>query len=128
MTLVEVVLSIFLAAMVIGGTMASIFMATQCTKIAAQHTAAMQLCMQMIETLRTAEFDDLVAENYPPENGIPLVAAKTSGNPVLCTRSVAISNADSAGIEARRVQILVAWNYRGMNRSVPYETIIYKFH
>jgi type II secretory pathway pseudopilin PulG len=130
MTLLEVLIAVFVSALVIGGVMMSIVMATESTLAATQETAAMQLCMELAEELRSRPFEDLdpdsAEENFPQENGLTLHAPQIGDNTVTCNRSVTIANADDGDIEGRRIVVTVAWNNRGMARTTSYETIIYR--
>lgn len=127
MTLIEVLVALILSAMVLGGVLMSIVMAANSTVAASQHTAAMQLCMELAEEMRDAEFDDLVQENYERQDGLLLMAPVLGDAQVTCSRAVVISDASVEGIDGRRVVITVTWRNRAMNQSVSYETIIYRF-
>ena len=128
MTLIEVIIAITIGALTTGGLLMSLFMAAQGSLIASQHSAAMQLCIQTIEEMRASDYEDIDSEHFPSQEGIELTTADRSGNAVLCEEKIKISDDSSENIEAKRIKIDVNWRYRKLDNSVPYETIIYKFH
>jgi len=127
-TLIEVLVALVITALVVGGMMTSIIMASESTRTAAQHTAAMQLCVELVEEMRSVEFEQLVPANYPLQPSVTLMAPKSGDNTILCTRSVELTDADTEDIEARRVVVKVEWRAGNRPQKVKYETIIYRFH
>ncbi len=126
MTMIEVLVAGFIATLAIGALWMSIVMASETTAAAAQHTAAMQLCMELAERIRATPFADVHQADFPLENSLTLTLPESiSGRQARCQRQVVITDESTTNLPAKRIQIAVRWQARGRNQQQTYETIIY---
>ena len=128
-TLIEVLVSIFLLALVVVGTMQLFVFGRTQINYQGHKSEAVELAQQRLEEL----FADLFASRYDS------VVAKTENNlpldNLLCTRTTTVEAvddsadglgaADTDGTEDyRRVTATVSWNERGKTTSVALQTLI----
>ncbi len=112
LSLVEVMVSILLLAMLGGAVGRSLIMARQITAASSQRVSAYGLCEARLEQSRGSDYSDVVATNFPTENGLTLshLSGETQ-QALLCNRSVTIQ--DLYYPDRKEVVVNVDWTYRG---------------
>jgi len=114
MTLLEVCISAFCSMLIIGSAMMSLIQASWEAALTAQHTAAMCLCQERLETIRAdPNIAHITTDNYPSETNLQLTHTESpSSIEITCSRTVAITDISTAAETAKRINVLVSWTYR----------------
>ncbi|OPZ24702.1 MAG: hypothetical protein BWZ02_02797 [Lentisphaerae bacterium ADurb.BinA184] len=126
MTLTEVVVTSGLAAIVLAGVMAGLVASSDAMSLATQRTAALGLCQEKLESIRSDAFANVVQESYPEETGLSLTHTEANPQYVFpCTRQVTVADITSGGVAARRITVVVSWRFRDSERSETLHAIVY---
>ncbi len=129
MTLLEITLTTVLSLIVVSAALSALVTMCSSAHLAAQHTAAMCLCQESLESLRAeTDFTHLTSTYYPTETDVTLTHTESPSNVIItCTRQPTITNISTTDVPAHRVVVTVSWTYRGKTQQERVEGIIYEY-
>ena len=111
-TLVEVMVSLLVIAMLAAALVRSVAMSRTLTQASSQHVSAFGLCQAKLEEIRSQDYADIITTNFPVETSIRLThLGGASQQALTCDRSVAILPMTAP--LRKEVLVTVQWQFRG---------------
>lgn len=115
-TLTEVLISVFVAALSLGGIIYAYILAAHQTEWAANSSAAQLMAMEQLERVRAARWDplayppvdDLKAENFPPTNRV-LNLPQTGTNVLIGTNVTTITTISNGAAIWKMIRVDCSW-------------------
>lgn len=110
-TLVEVMVSLLVIAMLAAALVRSVLMSRTLTQASSQHVSAFGLCQAKLEEIRSQDYASISTTNYPAETAIRLThLGGSSQQALLCDRSVAVQPMTAPA--RKEVLVTVQWQFR----------------
>jgi Tfp pilus assembly protein PilV len=110
LTLTEVIVSVVLVALMIGGVYAGLMNAVSLNYASAQRVAAFGLCRQKLEAIRATAYADVTAANLTSESVFLTHLGGSRRVPITGTRSCAV--VDRSNPTRKDVTVSLSWAFR----------------
>lgn len=130
MTLLEVAIACMILGLLSIAVLNGILTASASAHISAQYAAAFGLCDEKMEEIRAISYEDVVGDNFPPEED--LVLTHTEASPqvdIFCEREVTIEDSDDlaelANPVGKRITVRVTWEFGGREHVQSLQTMIF---